>query len=73
MLGYIEEKLRDPQYPGKVEWAILFTIQAWDINCPQHIHKRFSQEQLVPVINRLQSRIDELEAELASLRASNEK
>ena len=19
-----------------------FTIEAWDINCPQHIHKRFS-------------------------------
>lgn len=65
----LEQKLRDPQYPGKVERAILFTIEAWDINCPQHIHKRFSQEQLVPVINRLQSRIDELEAELASLRA----
>lgn len=65
----LEQKLRDPQYPGKVERAILFTIEAWDINCPQHIHKRFSQEQLVPVINRLQSRIDELETELASLRA----
>lgn len=65
----LEEQLRDPKYPGKVERAILFTIEAWDINCPQHIHKRFSQKQLVPVINRLQSRIDELEAELESLRA----
>ncbi len=69
----LEEKLRDPQYPGKVERAILFTIEAWDINCPQHIHKRFSQKQLLPVINSLQARIDELEAELASLRTSTEK
>lgn len=69
----LEEKLRDPQYPGKVERAVLFTIEAWDINCPQHIHKRFSQNQLVPVINRLQFRIDELEAELAELRATNQK
>ena len=35
-------RLRDPAYPGKVERAILFEIEAWDVNCPQHIHKRFS-------------------------------
>jgi predicted pyridoxine 5'-phosphate oxidase superfamily flavin-nucleotide-binding protein len=69
----LEKELRDPQYPGKVERAILFTVEAWDINCPQHIHKRFSQQQLVPVIDRLQSQIRELEAELANLRADTEK
>ena len=37
------EKLRDPAYPGKVERAILFTVEAWDVNCPQHIHQRFSR------------------------------
>ncbi|MFT3882415.1 MAG: pyridoxamine 5'-phosphate oxidase family protein [Gemmatales bacterium] len=58
-------RLRDRQYPGKVERAILFTIEAWDINCPQHIHKRFSQRQIAPVIEKLQARIQELEAELA--------
>lgn len=69
----LEKQLRDPKYPGKVERTILFTIEAWDINCPQHIHKRFSQKQLVPVISRVQSRIDELEAELASLHANTTK
>lgn len=69
----LEEQLRDSKYPGKVERAILFTIEAWDINCPQHIHKRFSQKQLLPVISRLQSRIDDLEAELASLRENTTK
>lgn len=59
------EKLRDPAYPGKVERAILFRIGAWDINCPQHIHKRFSQAQVAPVIEQLRTRIAELESQLA--------
>lgn len=59
------DQLRDPEYPGKVERAIVFTVGAWDINCPQHIHKRFSERQVGPVIERLQGRIAELESQLA--------
>lgn len=33
------DQLRDPHDPGKVEWAIVFAVAAWDSNCPQHIHK----------------------------------
>src|SRR4051794_34418970 len=58
-------RLRDPGYPGKVERAVVFTVEAWDINCPQHIHKRFSQREVQPVIEQLQRRIAELEAALA--------
>src|SRR5215469_16026164 len=58
------EHLRDPDYPGTVERAIVFTIEAWDINCPQHIQKRFSQRQIAPVIEELQSRISDLESQL---------
>ncbi len=61
------EKLRDPDYPGKVERAIVFSIDAWDINCPQHIHQRFSERQIAPVIEKLQERVRELEAELAKV------
>ncbi len=61
------DRLRDPSYPGKAERAILFDIEAWDVNCPQHIHKRFSQKQVGPVIEQLQSRIRELEARLQAL------
>ena len=32
--------LADASYAGRPERAILFTIEAWDVNCPQHIHKR---------------------------------
>ncbi|WP_417737411.1 hypothetical protein [Rosistilla oblonga] len=28
------ERLRDPDYPGRVERAIFFTVEAWDVNCP---------------------------------------
>src|SRR5262245_44999927 len=64
-------RLRDSDYPGKVERAIVFTVEAWDINCPQHIHQRFSQRQVQPVIEQLQHRIAELEAELAKLRSGH--
>ncbi len=63
----ILEQLRDPSYPGKVERAILFRVEAWDVNCPQHIHKRFSQRQVAPVIEQLQQRIRELELQVAEL------
>ena len=63
------ERLRDPDYPGKVERAILFTVEAWDINCPQHIHKRFSQREVQPVIEQLQRRISGLEAQVAQRQA----
>lgn len=64
----LEAKLRDPDYPGKVERAILFEIEAWDINCPQHIHKRYPERTVVPVIEQLQHRLQELEAELAGMK-----
>jgi predicted pyridoxine 5'-phosphate oxidase superfamily flavin-nucleotide-binding protein len=64
----LEAKFRDPAYPGKVERVILFTVEAWDVNCQQHIHLRFSQRQITPVIGRLQDRVRELEAELAKVR-----
>jgi uncharacterized protein len=51
-----------------VERVILFTIEAWDVNCPQHIHRRFSERQIAPVIKQLQARVAELESEVERLR-----
>ena len=64
-------RLRDPGYPGRVERAIVFSVEAWDVNCPQHIHKRFSQRQVAPVVEGLKARIAELEAEVARLRTAD--
>ena len=53
--------LSDSSYRGRVERAILFTVSAWDVNCPQHIQPRFTKEQLDPFTNPLKMRITELE------------
>ena len=67
------EKLRDRDYPDEAERAILFAIEAWDVNCPQHIHRRFSERQVAPVIEKLKARIAELEAEVARLQPRSNK
>ncbi|PQO37719.1 pyridoxamine 5'-phosphate oxidase [Bremerella cremea] len=64
----LEQRLHDPNYRGKVERAILFVVEAWDINCPQHIHKRFPQKLVAPVIEELETKIKKLEAELSTLK-----
>lgn len=63
------DQLRDASYPGKVERAILFTVEAWDVNCSQHIHPRVAVQEVAPLIERLQQRITELEAEVEHLKS----
>jgi predicted pyridoxine 5'-phosphate oxidase superfamily flavin-nucleotide-binding protein len=65
------DRLADPSYPGKVERAILFEIEAWDVNCPQHIHRRFPEREVAPVIDRLQARIRELEEKLRAIESAD--
>jgi predicted pyridoxine 5'-phosphate oxidase superfamily flavin-nucleotide-binding protein len=60
------EKLTDPAYQAKVERAIVFTIEAWDGNCSDHIHQRFAQHDVADAIERLQRKISELELELSN-------
>ena len=60
------KQLGDPSYSAKVERAILFKIDAWDVNCPQHIHKRYSERQVVQLTEGLEKRVRDLEAKLAS-------
>ena len=67
----LQERLREPSYPGEAERAILFTVEAWDVNCPQHIHRRFSERRVAPVIEKMQARIAELETEVERLRSSS--
>jgi uncharacterized protein len=62
------ERLRDPGYPGKVERAVVFTVEAWDVNCQQHIHRRFPEQRVGPVIEQVQRRVRELEEQLKQAR-----
>jgi hypothetical protein len=61
-------KLFVPGYKARPEQAILFTIEAWDVNCQQHIPQKFAAEDVADAVGRLQARIAELEAEVARLR-----
>lgn len=54
--------------PGRPERALLFEIDAWDVNCPQHIPQRFEAEDVAAALVSRETRIAELEAELARLR-----
>ena len=58
------ERLADPGYDGTPERVVVFDIAAWDINCPQHITRRFDEDEVAALLAPLRSRIAELEAEL---------
>ncbi|HEX2536905.1 MAG TPA: pyridoxamine 5'-phosphate oxidase family protein [Pseudolabrys sp.] len=62
-------KLFDDGYKAKPERAILFTIEAWDVNCSQHIVTRYSEAQLEDAFADVRKHIAALEADNARLRA----
>jgi predicted pyridoxine 5'-phosphate oxidase superfamily flavin-nucleotide-binding protein len=64
------ERLADPSYRARPERAILFTVEAWDVNCTQHITPRFTEAEVVEATAPLRERIVELEAENTRLRAA---
>ena len=64
------ERLVDPGYPAKPRRAIVFTLEAWDSNCRQHIVPRYSEAEIAPAVNKLVARIKELEDELARLKGA---
>jgi predicted pyridoxine 5'-phosphate oxidase superfamily flavin-nucleotide-binding protein len=63
-------KLMPEGYAARPEQAIVFTIEAWDSNCHQHIPQKFDAGDVAATLAKLQARIGDLEAENASLRAS---
>ena len=61
-------QLVDADYKGHPERAIVFDVEAWDANCPQHITPRFTEAEIAPTVQTLRDRIAELEAENQALR-----
>ncbi|SFL74664.1 hypothetical protein SAMN03159423_3405 [Bradyrhizobium sp. NFR13] len=57
-------------YRAKPEQVILFTIAAWDTNCPQHIPQKFDAADVATALAARDARIEELEAELATLKGA---
>ena len=58
------ERLADSEYAGNPERAFVFHVEAWDVNCPQHITQRFTREEISTEVEQLQRRVDALEAEI---------
>ena len=48
-----------PGYRARPEQVLLFTIEAWDANCPQHIPRKLDEADVAAVVGRLQARIAE--------------
>jgi predicted pyridoxine 5'-phosphate oxidase superfamily flavin-nucleotide-binding protein len=63
-------RLSDAGYRARPERAILFTIEAWDVNCSQHITARFTEDEIAQATAPLLERIAGLETENAGLRAA---
>jgi predicted pyridoxine 5'-phosphate oxidase superfamily flavin-nucleotide-binding protein len=58
-------------YKARAEAAILFTVEAIDVNCPQHIPQMLFAEDVAATVATLKDRIDALEVENERLRATS--
>jgi predicted pyridoxine 5'-phosphate oxidase superfamily flavin-nucleotide-binding protein len=64
----VTASLMPKDYAAKPEQTILFTVAAWDSNCPQHIPQMFEAADVAAALAQRDKRIAELEAEIARLK-----
>jgi predicted pyridoxine 5'-phosphate oxidase superfamily flavin-nucleotide-binding protein len=57
-------------YKARVDAVIVFSVEAWDANCPQHIPQMLFADDVAQTVGALKTRIGELETENARLRGS---
>jgi predicted pyridoxine 5'-phosphate oxidase superfamily flavin-nucleotide-binding protein len=57
------------EYQARAEQVVVFTVEAWDRNCPQHIPQRLDREDVEDLINARDQRITELEDQVRLLKA----
>ena len=63
------ERLMPANYKVKSEQAMLFFVDAWDANCPQHIPQRLEADDVAKALQSRDLRITELEAEIRRLKS----
>lgn len=63
-------RLMPEGYKARAEQVILFTVAAWDANCPQHIPQRFDAADVAAALAARDDRIAALEAEVSRLRGN---
>ena len=61
-------RLMPIDYDAQPEQALLFTVAAWDMNCPQHIPRKINLADAAAVLASRDARIRELETEVSLLR-----
>ena len=61
------QSLKPANYRARLEQAVLFTVSAWDVNCPQHIPQRFEAADVRATLETRDQRIAELQAEVDRL------
>ena len=61
-------RLMPPDYKARPEQVIVFTVKAWDANCPQHIPVRLEARDVQRALDARDARIQALERELERLR-----
>jgi predicted pyridoxine 5'-phosphate oxidase superfamily flavin-nucleotide-binding protein len=61
-------RLMPEMYHARGEQAVLFEIEAWDVNCPQHIPQKLDAADVAAALTQRETRIAELEAELSALK-----
>ena len=66
----LNDRLSDANYSAKVERSIVFRIEAWDVNCQQHIHRRFPATVVERTIESMRNEIEQLKNELTQLKNS---
>lgn len=54
-------RLIDSDYVAKPERTFVFQVQALDVNCPQHIKPRWTEEEIAPAFAELRTRVKQLD------------
>jgi predicted pyridoxine 5'-phosphate oxidase superfamily flavin-nucleotide-binding protein len=62
-------RLKPEDYKARVERVMLIKVNAWDVNCPQHIPVKIDAKDVAAALDKRDARIAELEAEIRKLRA----
>jgi uncharacterized protein len=66
----LKARMKPEGYKARVERVMLIKVNAWDVNCPQHIPQKIDAEDVRKAIESRDARIAELEAEVERLRQS---
>lgn len=67
------DRLMPASYSARPEQAILFTVAAWDVNCPRHIPRKLDVTEVANAVAKFEAHVASLEAENAALRARIER